>query len=239
MTRVFTLAAFFTRDLFGSLMGIIPLGLSLAFALIAFEYGMDQAQFITVGGVGIGAICLVTTLLLASRANRGSSYLLVARLPQRVELLIALVLSGLGITSALAVLITAGNLVTDRLALDFPSALWILPTWLGLWLVAAALAMPLSQLVSRGGSHLAAYALLAGLLVANDRKAWLLSHGLDLAVRVVSLVLWPINTLMAQASAGSHGRSYFVALALILAYGGLLFGLAVVLFEDKDLLWTE
>jgi hypothetical protein len=239
MSRVWTLMLFFTRDLFGSLMGIVPLGLSLAFALIAFEYGMDQAQFITVGGVGIGAICVVTTLLLASRANRGSSYLLVARLPQRVELLLALVLNGLGITGILAIAITAGNLLANRLALDLPSALWILPTWLALWLSAAALALPLSQLVSRGGSHLVGYALLAGLLVANDRKALLLSHNLDLVVRIVGLVLWPVNTLLAQASAGSYSRTYFVALALTLAYGGLLFGLAAVLFEDKDLLWTE
>ena len=239
MKRVWTLALFFTRDLFGSLMGVVPLGLSLAFAVIAFEYGMDQDQLITVGGVGIGTICLVTTLLLASRANRGSTYLLVARLPQRVELLLALVLSAVGITAVLALLIMVGNLLTDRLTVDLTTAFWILPTWLGLWLAAAALALPLSQLVSRGGSHLMGYALLAGLLVVNDRQSVLVERNLGLAVRVVSLVLWPINTLLAQASAGNHGRTYFVALALTLAYCGLLFGLAILLFEDKDLLWTE
>ncbi len=239
MTRIWTLAGYLSRELFRSLAGMVPLAAALAFGLIAFEYGMDQAQFITVAGVGTGGLCLLTTLLLAGRANRASSYLLLARLRRRGELLAALVLSGLGVTLILALAIGAGNLLAGRLTLQFPSALWIVPTWLPLWLLAGALALPLSALVARSGSHLAGYVLLVGLLIASDRKAWLAARGLDWLVRAVTAILWPVTTLLGRASAGIHDRSYLLAATLTLAYAGLLFALAVALFEDKDLLWSE
>jgi hypothetical protein len=147
--------------------------------------------------------------------------------------------SGLAITVVLAILITVANLLAGRLTLDFPSALWIAPTWLVLWLLAAALALPLSALVSRGGSHLLGYTLLTSVLLINDQKAMLRTRRLDWLVRAATAILWPIGTLLSQATAGSHGRSYVVALALTFTYAALLFALAVWSFEDKDLLWTE
>jgi hypothetical protein len=239
MNRIWTLTLFLVRDLFLSLAGIAPLAAALAFGLMAFEYGMDQAQFITVGGIGIGAICLWATLLLAGRANRAASYPLVARLGRRAELLAALVLGGLGITVVLAILTAGANLLADRLSLDFPSALWILPTWLALWLLAAALALPLSALVGRGGSQLAGWVLLTALLVASDQKARLQAYRLDWLARAVTSILWPVSTLLSQASAGIHDRVFFLALVLTMTYAALLFCLAAQLFVDKDLLWTE
>jgi hypothetical protein len=239
MRRIRTLTRFLTGDLFRSLAGIVPLAAALVFGVIAFEYGMDQAQFITVAGVGFGTICLLTTLLLASRANRASSYLLLARLHSRTELLLALAMGGLGITIFLAVLVTSANLLAGRLTLVLPSALWILPSWLVLWLLAVALALPLSALVGRAGSHLVGYVTLAVLLVANDQNAMLRSRDLDWLVRIVNTVLWPVNTLLARASAGSHDRLYFLSLVLTMAYALSLFILSAQLFADKDLLWTE
>ncbi|MFN2182729.1 MAG: hypothetical protein ACK2UU_02000 [Anaerolineae bacterium] len=239
MRRVIALTSFLIRDLSRSLAGVVPLALALAFGLIAFEYGMDQAQFITVAGIGMGAICLVTGLVLASRANRASSYLILARLRRRAELLAALVLCSLLITAALGLVVATVNLLADRLTLDFPSALWVLPTWLPLWLLAATLALPLSGLVERSGSHLFGYALLAGLLVANDRQAFLSSHGLVWLARLVDSILWPMSTLVGEASAGIHGREYLLAWGLTSAYALLLFLLATLLFGDKDLLWSE
>jgi hypothetical protein len=239
MNRIVTLALFLMRDLFRSLAGIVPLAAALAFGLIAFEYGMDQAQFITVAGVGIGTICLLNTLLLGSRMNRASSYLLVARLHRRTELLLSLIVGGLVITVVLAISITVGNLSADRLTLNFHSALWILPTWLALWLLAAALALPLSALTARTGSHVLGYVLLTALLVITDQKTRLQVRGFDWLVRIVTTILWPVSTLLSRASAGIHDRSYFLALAGTLAYAVLLLSLADQLFEEKDLLWTE
>ena len=239
MMRIWTLTAFLIRDLFSSLAGIVPLAAALAFGLIAFEYGMDQAQFITVGGIGIGAICLLTTLLLAGRANRASSYLLLARLHRRTELLVALVLAGLLITVSLALAIAGLNLLAGRLTLSLPSALWIVPTFAAAWILAAGLALPLSSLTSRGGSHVLGYLLLAALLVLNDQRAWLFKNSLDLVARVVTVVLWPVTTLFVRASAGIHDRTYFLAVAATLLCGCLAFALADQLLVDKDLLWTE
>jgi hypothetical protein len=148
-------------------------------------------------------------------------------------------LSGLGITAVLAVLITAGNSLSGRLSLDFPSALWVLPTWLPLWVLAASLALPLSALVGRGGSHLAGYVILSSLLIANDRKDLLAARGLDWLARSVSAILWPPSMLLAQASAGNYDRLYALAWAFTLTYAILLSGLAISFFEDKDLLWSE
>jgi hypothetical protein len=200
---------------------------------------MDQAQFITVAGLGTGGICLLTTLLLAGRANRAWSYLLLARLRSRGELLAGLVLGGVLVTAVLSLLITVANLALGRLTLDFPSALWIVPVWLILWLLMAALALPLSSLASRGSSHLAGYALLTALLFANDRKAWLQLHGFDALSRVVTAILWPVSTLLAQASKGRHDGAFFLALAGVLAYALLLFAFGGRTFRTKDLLWAE
>lgn len=239
MKRIWALTLYTTREFCGSLACIVPLAAGLAFGLIAFEYGMDQAQFITVAGIGIGLINLTTTLLLASRANRASSYLLVVRLRGRWELLAALGLSSLGITAAVAILIAGGNLVAGRLTLDFPSVLWIVPTWLALWLLTTVLAFPLSALVGQNGSHLAGILLLALLLVANEQRSWLVGRGLNWVVRAVNAVLWPVSTLLGQASAGLHDRSYYLAGLLTVAYAAVLFLLAVSLFQQKDLIWPE
>ena len=239
MKRVFTLTSFLIRDLFCSLAGIVPLASTLAFGLIAFEYGMDQPQFTTVAGIGMGAICLATALILASRANRAVSFLLVARLHRRTELLAALVLGSLVITATLSLLMALANLLAGRLTLDFPSALWIVPTWLPLWLLAAALALPLSGLVARSGSHLVGYLLLAGLLIANDRKAFLIRHRMNWLSQVVETILWPVSTLLARASAGIYTLDYALAWALTCAYAVLLFSLAASLLGDKDLIWSE
>jgi hypothetical protein len=239
MSRIWTLTLFLTRDLFLSLAAIVPLAVALAFGLIAFEYGMDQPQFFTVGGVGIGAICLLTTLLLAGRANRASTYLLIGRLRSRAELLAALVLSGLGMTVMLALLIAVANLLAGRLTLEFPSILWALPTWLALWLTLSALALVLSTLTSRDGSNMVGYLLAVGLLLANDQKAFLEARRLAWLGRAATAILWPLSTLLSKASAGLHDRSYFLALALTLVYALSLFWLAAGLFMDKDLLWAE
>lgn len=239
MSRILTTTSYLLRDLFGSLAGIVPLAAALAFGLIAFEYGMDQAQFMTVAGVATGLLCLLTTLLLANQASRASFYLLLVRLRRRVELLVALVVGSLVVTAALTALIVAANLAAGRLTVAFPSVLWVVPTWLALWLMMAGLGLCLSGLVERSGSHLVGYVLLTLLLVANDRKPLLEAHGLERLAQVVTAVFWPVNTLLARTSAGEHDRTYLLAGVVVLVYAGLLFGLAAQLFADKDLLWVE
>ena len=239
MRRILPLSLFLVRDLFLSLSGVVVPAAGLTFYLIAFRYGMDQAQFTTVAGVVLGAISLLTALLLAGRAGRASFFPFVARLHHRGELLVAIIVASVAVTCVVAVLITAAALLRHQLSLDWPSALWIVLTWLALWILTAALALPLSGLTSREGSHLLAYVLVTTVLVANDRRWLLEQNGLPWLSRAITLLLWPTTTLLAQASAGVHDRLYFLALAATLGYALILFVLALELFEHKDLIWAE
>jgi hypothetical protein len=83
------------------------------------------------------------------------------------------------------------------------------------------------------------YAALSALLLASDRQDFLLTRGLDGLTRAVDAVLWPVSTLLSQASSGVYDRTYFLAMAATIGYAALLFILAAWLFVDKDLLWTE
>jgi hypothetical protein len=237
--RVAVLSLFLIRDLFRSLACLVPLAAGVTFYGIAFEYGMDQAQFTTVAGVGLGAICLLTALLLTGRANRASFYPFAARLYRRSELLAAVLVGSLAVTTIIALVMTEAALLQHKLTLDLPSALWIIPTWLTLWLFMAALALPLSSLVSREGSHMVGYVLITALLVANDRRSYLEGHRLQWLSRAVTTILWPLATLLAQASAANYGLSYWLAIVLTVAYAGILVGLGTALFAHKDLLWPE
>jgi hypothetical protein len=181
----------------------------------------------------------LTALLLTGRANRAAFYPFAARLHRRTELLAAVLVSSLGVTCIIAFLMSEAALLQHKLTLEFPSALWIIPTWLALWLFMAALALPLSSLVSRDGSHMVGYVLITALLIANDRRSFLEDHRLSWLSCAVTAILWPMATLLAQASAGIHGRSYSLALVLTAVYAGILFGLATVLLRHKDLLWPE
>jgi hypothetical protein len=239
MNRILPLSLFLVRHLFLSLSGVVVPAAGLTFYLIAFRYGMDQAQFTTVAGVALGVLALLTALLLAGRAGRASFYPFFARLHRRGELLAAIVIASVAVTSVVAVLMTAAALLRHQLNLDWPSALWIIPTWLVLWTLTAALALPLASLTSRDGSHLLGYVLITALLVGNDRRWLLEQEGLRLLSGAVTVLLWPTTTLLAQASAGVHDRFYFLALAATLLYAALLFTLAVELFRHKDLIWPE
>lgn len=239
MKRLYTLCLFLIRDMFRSLTGLVPVAAGFTFYAIAFEYGMDQAQFITIAGVGLGAIALLTALLLTGHANRASFYPFAARLHRRSELLAAIVAGSLVVTAVIAVLMTEAALLQHKLVLDFPSALWIIPTWLALWLFMAALALPLSSLVSQDGSNMVGYVLVTGLLIANDRRSFLEERGLEWLSRAAGVVLWPMATLLAQASAGRHDGSYLLAWVVTVVYAAVLFALSAAQFMGKDLLWPE
>ena len=239
MSRPWTLTLYLARELSGALAGIVPLAAAVAFGLIAFEYGMYQAQLITVGGLGIGTIGFLATLLLAGRADRAATFPMLGRLRWRAELLGSILAGGLGITWILAIAIVLANLLAGRLTLSWPSLLWIVPTWTALWLFSTALALSLSALVSRNGSNLLGYLLVVAVLVGNDRKADLVDRGAGWAVRIVERVVWPVGTLLSRASTEMHDETYFVAAAATLASAAGLFLLAAFLFRDKDLLWSE
>ncbi len=98
----------------------------------------------------------------------------------------------------------------------------------------------ISQTGFRGRASASAIAAAcAALLIVNDQKSTLLAGGPEWAVRLLTIIFWPVTTLLSQASAGVHDLDYFLALLLVLVYALFLFVLAAYLFSNKDLLWAE
>jgi hypothetical protein len=116
-----------------------------------------------------GAICLLTALLLAARANHAWFYPLLARLPQRREHWRPSSQQH-GHHRRPGAVDHVANLAAGRLSLQLPSALWLLPTWFALWLLANPGPAPGSTHEPRRVAP-AAVGRVRLLLVANDRKS--------------------------------------------------------------------
>ncbi len=127
MSRAWTLCVFMIRDLFRSLGGAVPPLLTLGLFQVTFLYGGKVDYFASVGGADIMFICLITTLLLASRANRAVSYLLLARLERRVELLGAIAAAAILISVAMGVLLVGTILGLNKVTVTPFEMLVIVP----------------------------------------------------------------------------------------------------------------
>lgn len=238
MNRVCTLSRFLVWELFRSLLGLIPPALTLGFYQATFYFGGNVDYFAGVGGGDMMIVALATSLLLVHRANRAATYPLLARLPRRVELLIAIVVSTLGIEALMTVLFLALVLGFHKATVTLPELLVILPRWFTLFLFAAALGLNMGKLVSRGGSHIVTSGVLALVVTVNELQFSLLQD----QTWLLNGILWLASPLATMLSAGVHALSpeqYGLAFLLTLIYAGALFLLAAALFQRKDLLWVE
>lgn len=156
MRRVITLSLFLTRNLFRTLLGILPPALTLLVYRLTFTYRNqgDPDYFTAVGGLGLALVSIVTAFLVADRANRAAMYPLVARLPRRAELLAATVLSIVVIMLAMATLYTGCVIVFQNMSLTPIELMLIAPRWLVVFVFTATLGVLMSKLASRAGSHL-------------------------------------------------------------------------------------
>ncbi len=234
MSRIPTLVAFFARDLFRSLLGIIPPALTLALFQATFYFGGNVDYFAAVAGADLTLVALVSTLLLVSRANRAATYPLLARLPRRAELLLALFATGLVVTLAMGVLLVVLILGLHKATVTPLELVLILPRWVALFAFAIALGLNLGKLVSRGGSHALTACVLAVILTVNELQFSLLQNYTWL-VRGVQAIASPLIVTMNAPAAAFPLVPWLGALA----YGVDLFALAAALFERKDLLWAE
>ncbi len=238
LTRVRTLSAFLTWELFRSWPGLIPPALTLGFYQATFYYGGNVDYMAGVGGGDMMIVAWATSLLLVHRANRAATYPLLARLPRRAELLIAIVVSTLGVTTVMTVLFLALVLGFHKATVTPSELLVILPRWLALFLFATALGLNMGKLVSRGGSHIVTSGVLALVVTVNELQFSLLRE----QTWLLDGILWIASPLATMLSAQVHGPSpeqYGLNFLLALAYAGALFSLAGALFRRKDLLWVE
>ncbi len=235
MRGVATFSLYLLKDFSRSLWVIVPPGVTLALYRVFFLYGSDSAYLASIGGLIMALVCLLTTLLLASRANRASTYPLLARLPHRYELVAGVALSSLAVTLVMAAGLLATVILGGGVPLTLSELLAIVPRWLAILLLVVAFGLHMSRLVSRNGSNWVAYIVLILLTVSYERLEYPNSALLDAARAAFLSVLSPVTTTL--LSSGTDG--YIQNLLITLAYATLLLALAIWLFRKKDLLWTE
>lgn len=234
MSRMAILSLFLLRDLYRSLLGVAPPALALALYWLTFYYPVNAGYFAAVGGADLVIVCLVTTLLVASRGNRATSYPLLARLRRRWELLAAIVLCSLGVTAVLGTGFALLAVGSHRVTLTWAEVASIAPRWLAAFALSAAIGLHMSRLVSRRGSHLATVALICLLVTIGDSRLGLgqeWSAPRDLA----RTLLVPLGQVMSGESAALDP----VAVAWVVTYAAVLFWGATILFSGQDLLWAE
>lgn len=237
MTRIFTLAWFIAKDFFRSWQSFVPVALALTFYGIAFQYGATPAYFAAVTPVAMIVIAIVTVLLLAGRCNRAASYPLIARLHVRGEMLLAVTLTTLALTAALTALVTGMALWQNKFITPLTGREWALLAlvWPCLFLFAGFFGLLLTNLTSRGGSHIAAYGLVAALAAVYDYQFELTQAGQNLVLTVWQRLLQPFSVALTPFSSANLLQGAL----LVLGYALLCFILADWLFARKDLVWSE
>lgn len=237
MSRILTLAWFITKDFFRSWQSFVPLALALTFYGVAFQYGVTPAYFAAVTPGAMIVVAIVTVLLLAGRFNRAASFPFIARLRQRSELLLAVVLTALAITIVLTGLITGMALWQNKFTTPLLRREWLLLIliWPCLYLFAGFFGLLLTNLTSRGSSHIVTYALIAALAAVYDYQ-----FELTQAHQTFLLALWQrlLDPFSATLTPFSSANLLQAAL-LVLGYALVCFIIADWLFARKDLVWSE
>lgn len=154
--RIWVLARYFLRSLFGSLPGVLYVILTLAYWLLFFnpQQGTpDFDYFILVAGVFGPVFTFLITLSIAARAYQAAHAPLVVRLSSRVEYLTAVMIAsllaatGLQLLLAILALLIRGPNITIGQLLEIP------PLWIAANVLAAVLALHASELVTKEWSR--------------------------------------------------------------------------------------
>lgn len=239
MNRVVQLTGYLLKDFSRSLRVVVPPGLLLALYRVLFQYGGDVPYFAAMGGVMLGFILVVTTLLVSGGANRASTYSLIARLPRRRELLSAAALAAFAIILLLAVLFVGFIILNRQVPLTPSDLASIALRWLALFIFLFAFALHLGRLVARWGSNLVAYLLLILCLVSYQRVEYPTLPVLDRLEAAATFILRPVLAVIGGGPDIATLPRYAAAVLITLFYGLILYLLAAWLFERKDLTWAE
>ncbi len=234
MTRSLALAGFLLRDLHRSPAGAAPYGLAAALWWLTFYYPVDSDYLGAVGGWDLAIVAMVTTLLLAGRANRAALFPLLGRLQRRAELLAAIALASAAVTLLIGIGFVGLVIATGRLTDGSAATLWLAPRWLLVLALAVACGLNLSRLVARGRTYLAFAVIGAALATATGWRR-LLPDALMWAGDGASRVVAPVVSLM---GGGAAPLDPWPA-AAVAGYAIVLAATAGLLFARKDLTWPE
>jgi hypothetical protein len=139
----------------------------------------------------------------------------------------------------MAALFTCLALGQAKVSITAANLAVIAPRWLSLSAFFSSVGLHLSRLVSRNGSHLIAFGLLAIFATVIERQGLLLRSNFAWLVDTTTALSSPIVTMLREPVASLVLTRYASALLLLAAYTLALFALAAWLFRRKDLLWVD
>ncbi|MCB8937465.1 MAG: hypothetical protein H6655_03550 [Ardenticatenaceae bacterium] len=221
-----------------------------------------------IGGFG-AALAFLVTLSVAARANDAQHYPLIVRLKSRVEFVTAVLLCSLAITLIFQLLIMLLGLVngpalTLGALLEIPP-IWLAPMllmatlalhasdfitigWSRIYVFGVVAILLFGQglqneSVASFASSLSRYSLNQGWVTTssnldNYANALNQTDG-NMISRLFGFVFWPFQALAEGITSGHFTANQALAPAILLLYATVLFLLAVDLFANKDLDFTE
>lgn len=168
--RIWELSRYYTRDLAFSFAGLVFIIAAFLFWAVFFPPGQGtpdiENYFLIIAAFG-AIMTFLSTLTVASRANRAENLPLLARLPSRVEYITAVFSAAFIFAFTLQILVAVLALIRGP-EMSLGKILEALPIWIALDLLAAIMALHASDLVASGWSRVVIYGTLAILLIGQS-----------------------------------------------------------------------
>ena len=272
MRRIWALSRYFLRTFFTSITGIVFIILTLGFWFVIFnprQLTPDASYYILIIGIFGAGMGFLTTIAVASQANKMQLAAWQVRFPSRAEYLVAVFLATIIITLALQFLLALLALINGP-ELTFANVVMIPPVWLSMLLITAVLALHATDLVTNGWSRVYVFGILAILLFGQginnstvsriasnlsetaNLQGWfdlgqtlneyansVAASDTNILSQIFGFVFWPFTALSDGIANEYFTISQALAPAILLLYAVILFMLAADFFASKDLHLTE
>lgn len=182
MGRIYVLSKYLFGSLLSSLAGLLYLLLTLAFYIVFFDPRQqtpDTDYFVLVMGVYGLALSFLTTISVASRANKAVHFPFLVRLESRIEYLAAVLLASLVFSGIVQLVLAAAALILNGPSFTALELLTIPLAWVAGNLLFISLALHATDMVTREWSRVYVFATIGLLLYLNSEldliSGWLSS----------------------------------------------------------------
>ena len=204
--RIWELSRYYIRNLTLSFAGLVFIIAAFLFWAVFFPPSQRtpdvENYFLIIAAFG-AILTFLTTLTVASRANRAENLPLITRLPSRVEYITAVFTAAFVFAFLLQILVAALALIRGP-DMSLGKILEAPPIWIALDLLAAIMALHASDLVASGWSRVVIYGTLAILLIGQSFvqriNEWILAFVSNLSSFFYAQQLDSVATIMSRVS---------------------------------------
>ena len=229
--RVSALMRYFLRSLLFSLAGFLCILLALVCWWVFFDPRQTTPHmdyYILMLSILGAAFTILVTLAIAAHANRAIHYPWLVRLHNRVEYLVAVLISSLCLGTLLQLLVAVlathnGPRFTVEAVLQMPLI------WLPVNALAAVLALHASDMCAVGWSRVYLF---------GSLLTFYFGQKINVVGPILRIVFWPFGAIADAMQTGSF-RPILMAMGIVLLYAAVLLKLVIELFVAKDLDLTE